>query len=191
MTRLRSDHFNGHYLQSDDPWEYAGSCYERRKYRLTVASLPRPYYDRAFEPGCSVGVLSEMLAARCRHLLSVDMEPRAVGSARARLDGLAGVEVREARVPQQWPAGRFDLVVLSEVLYYLDEADIGIALDRVRDSLVPDGHLVAVHWRGLADDYLVAGGDAVHAQLRRHLGFRPICGELEDGFVLDVMTTAL
>lgn len=157
---------------------------------MTVAALPRPTYARAFEPGCSVGVLTTLLAARCRSLLSTDMEPGAVRLAAARVAGLSGVTVEERRVPEQWPAKTFDLVVLSEFLYYLDEADIDSVVDLARSSLTADGHLVVVHWRGVADDYLVAGGDAVHARVGRHRGFRPLVRHREDDFLLDVLTPA-
>ena len=133
-------------------------------------------------------MLTTLLATRCRSLLSTDMEPRAVQLAAARVAGLSGVEVEERRVPEQWPAGTFDLIVLSELLYYLDEADIDRVVDHAQASLTEDGHLVVVHWRGVADDYVVAGGDAVHARVGRHRGFRPLVRHLEDDFLLDVLT---
>ena len=62
------------------PWGFADRWYEQRKYALTVASLPRPRYRRAFEIGCSVGVLTALLGERCGELLAVDVAAAAVAS---------------------------------------------------------------------------------------------------------------
>ena len=58
-------YFDEVYERSADPWRLATEWYEKRKYLMTVASLPRERYRRGFEPACSVGVLTEMLAERC------------------------------------------------------------------------------------------------------------------------------
>jgi hypothetical protein len=50
------------YAPGRDPWGFEGRWYERRKYACTMAALSRECSERAFEPGCSVGVLSELLA---------------------------------------------------------------------------------------------------------------------------------
>ena len=62
MTSTSRRYFDSMYEADADPWNFATSEYERRKYSLTVASLPRARYHHAFEPGCSIGVLSEQLA---------------------------------------------------------------------------------------------------------------------------------
>ena len=51
----------------------ADRWYERRKYAITMAMLPLPRYRHAYEPGCSVGVLTELLAARCDHVTATDV----------------------------------------------------------------------------------------------------------------------
>ncbi|KPC81578.1 SAM-dependent methyltransferase, partial [Streptomyces sp. NRRL F-6602] len=60
------------YADAPDPWRLADRWYEHRKYTLTLASLPRRRYRRAFEPGCSVGVLTRMLAGRCEEVVAAD-----------------------------------------------------------------------------------------------------------------------
>ena len=71
-------YFEEMYRDSDDPWEFGTSPYEQRKYAVTVASLPRIRYRSAYEPGCSIGVLTELLATRCDRLLSSDIIPSAL-----------------------------------------------------------------------------------------------------------------
>ncbi len=127
-----------------DPWD-TGSWYERRKRAVVLASLPRARYRYGFEPGCGAGELSTGLAERCDRLDSSDPVPEAVERARAARPG-AGVHV--AALPDGVPDGPLDLVVFSEVLYYLDDATVAATLDRVLSATAPGADIVAVHWRG-------------------------------------------
>ena len=80
-------------------------------------------YRHAFEPGCSIGTLTALLALRCDHVTAVDVADAAVRTADARLrDGGLREQVTLARssLDDAWPAGPFDLLVLSEVAYYLE-----------------------------------------------------------------------
>jgi SAM-dependent methyltransferase len=177
-------YFEDMYSGSDDPWQFDTRWYERRKYAQTVAALRKPRYRRAFEPGCSVGVLTELLAQRCEHLLAVDISAQAVSSARVRLAGYNHVTVDEWTMPD-WPAGPFDLVVLSEVGYYLDPDDLTVMLGSAVASVEPAGDLVAVHWRHPVSDYPQTG-DAVHAAIAAQPGLERACRHEEEDFLLEV-----
>ncbi|MET9479385.1 SAM-dependent methyltransferase [Streptomyces sp. NPDC006638] len=152
-----ADYFDGMYRGTSDPWDLAGRWYERRKYGLTVASLPRRRYRSAFEPGCSVGVLTSLLAPRCDRLLATDRVPAAVRAAADRTRDLPQVDVERLTVPAQWPEGRFDLIVLSELLYYFDDIALREILDRTVESLEPGGTLVTVHWNHPVAEHLRTG----------------------------------
>jgi trans-aconitate methyltransferase len=115
MTSTTRDYFDGMYEGSADPWGFETSAYEHRKYAVTVASLPRPRYGSVFEPGCSIGVLTELLAARSDRLLATDLVPAALDRARNRLAALPHVTVEARAIPDEWPEAMFDLVVLSEI----------------------------------------------------------------------------
>ncbi|MFD6417648.1 class I SAM-dependent methyltransferase [Streptomyces sp. NPDC060194] len=156
------------YAGTDDPWDLAGRWYERRKYALTLAALPRPRYRRAFEPGCSVGVLTRMLAGRCDEVLGADRVERAVAAAAARTRDQPNVSVRRLVVPEEWPDGRFDLVVLSELLYYFDDERLREILRLTADSLEPGGSLVTVHWNHPVPEHRLTG-----AQLQPYLAEVP------------------
>ena len=62
---LPPSYFDAVYAASSDPWQFATSDYERAKYAATVAALPKPHFEQAFEIGCSIGVLTGLLAQRC------------------------------------------------------------------------------------------------------------------------------
>ncbi|MFD8328017.1 SAM-dependent methyltransferase [Streptomyces lydicus] len=158
-----ADYFDAMYATAADPWDLAGRWYEQRKYALTLASLPRTRYRAAFEPGCSVGVLTRLLAARCDHLLAADRVPAAVTAATARTRDLPHVEVRRLAVPDAWPEGTFDLVVLSELLYYFDAATLRDTLGRTLDSLEPGGTLVTVHWNHPVREHCRTGPEVASA----------------------------
>jgi SAM-dependent methyltransferase len=177
-------YFDGLYERSKDPWGLASRAYEARKYALTLAALPRSRYRRAFEPGCSIGVLTGMLAERADVLLASDISLAALETARRR--GLPDhVELVAGAVPAAWPKGRFDLIVFSELGYYLCDEDLGSFIERASGSLEADGHLVAVHWRAPVPDY---PGDAarVHDRLRASR-LEPLAHYEDRFFVLDVL----
>jgi hypothetical protein len=55
-------------------------------------------------------------------------------------------------VPGDWPAGRFDLIVLSELLYFLAADDLHAIAARVRASLTGNGIVLLVNWLGATGD---------------------------------------
>jgi SAM-dependent methyltransferase len=183
---LPASYFAELYRQSPDPWSLAERWYESRKYAVTLAALPKSRYRRAFEPGCSVGVLTAMLAERCDELVAVDVAPAAVRIATERTRGHSGVDVSVMPVPAEWPSGSFDLVVLSEVGYYLDAAALRVLVNRSIESLDPGGALVAVHWRHPVADYPLHGDD-VHAALLADDRITPLVRHEEADFLLDVL----
>ena len=186
---LDADYFRERYAASPDPYGLAERWYEARKYTVTVALLPRERYGSAFEPGCSIGVLTARLAARCDNLLSCDVVPDAVASARGRTAGLPGVRVEQRAIPQDWPPGTFDLIVLSELLYYFDDADLNQVLRLAAGALRPYGHLLTVHWRHPAPDHPRTGDD-VHVTLARYAGLTRLAHYRDQDFTAEVFARA-
>ena len=173
------------YDASPDPWAFETSWYEQRKYALTLASLPRERYASAYEPGCSIGVLTRLLAGRCDSLLASDLITRAVEAARSRVRDLGNVRVEQLDTPREWPDGSFDLIVLSELAYFLQPPEVVELARRTGASLVAGGNVVAVHWRGPIDAWAVPAEQA-HALLREPGGLRSIAQHREKEFLLEV-----
>ena len=186
---LDTGYFDQMYAAAPDPWGLSTRWYEARKYAITLALLPEPHYQDAFEPGCSVGILTGMLAGRCGRVLAWDASAAAVRAAAARTAALPNVQVRRGAIPGDWPPGRFDLIVFSEVLYYFAGSELDRVLDRGAGSLRPGGSLLAVHWRHPVADY-PRGGDEVHRVLasRRDLARR--VGHTEADFTAEVYQRA-
>ena len=131
---------------AEDPFGYRSRWYEERKRALLLASLPRARFNRGWELGCSNGVLTEALAPRCERLLATDISPRATFQARRNLAHLPHVQVHCASHPQQWPAGRFDLIVCGEMGYYLAPEALPALRSGIHAALKDEGLLVACHW---------------------------------------------
>ncbi len=176
--------FEARYQASADPWYFASSPYELQRYEVTLAALQRATYRRAFEPGCSVGVLTAALARRCRQVVAWDIAAAAVSLARARCQDLPHVQIVRGDVAEAVPSGSFDLMILSELGYYFTAPQwrrVALALAR---RLEPGGELIAVHWLGDSSDH-VLHGDQVHAVLRAWLPFQWTGGSRHPGFRLD------
>ena len=184
VTATPDRYFDQLWGDSDDPWDHAGRFYEHRKYDLTAAVLPRSRYARAFEPGCGVGLLTQRLAGRADHLEATDRHPAAVRATRQRCRDHPNVTVSLSPLPDV-PASPFDLVVLSEVLYYFDTKQIADILREVSRVASDDAHLVAVHYRLPVAEH-AASGDDVHALLGQAAGWSRAVSHVEDEFLLDV-----
>ncbi len=181
------EHFDRLYASDPDPWKFATSEYERDKYAATLAALPRPRFARAFEVGCSIGVLTRQLAARCNAILAVDVADAALGGAAARCRDQSHVQFARMVVPQDWPPGAFDLILFSEVLYYLDDADRAAAARLSLQSLSPGGAMVLVNWHGPTDGFCT-GDDAAEAMIAACApALRPVTQQRAEKYRLDVL----
>ncbi len=182
---LGPEYFDAMYAAAPDPWSLRTRWYEARKYAISIAMLPGQRYRNAFEPGCSVGVLTGMLAPRCDRLLSCDMAPAAVKAASEHTARFPNVTVERRAIPGDWPPGRFDLIVLSEFLYYFGGADLDRVLDLAFAALRPAGTLLAVHWRHPVAEY-PRSGDDVHTALGRRAGLAKLADHTETDFLAQV-----
>jgi SAM-dependent methyltransferase len=179
------DDFRSLFARSDDPWMFRSRWYEARKRALTLACLPAPRYGSGYEPGCANGELSAALAERCDRLTISDGVTAAVELARARVAGLPNVRVLQAWVPQQWPDETFDLIVISELGYFLDREQLVLMATKVLSSLRPGGTVLACHWRWPIEQGEL-DGDTVHQILQQHLQMPRLCSLLEPDFRLDI-----
>ena len=182
---LPAGYFDAMYIGAADPWGFEDRWYEQRKYAISLAQLPAARYRRAFEPGCSVGVLTQLLARRCDALLACDVAEAAVRVAAARTRELPHVRVEQRDIAGPWPSGRFDLIVFSEILYYLGDHDLEQVLKNAAAALEPEGTLLALHWRHPVTDY-PRSGDDVHHVLRGQPGLARLVRHTEPDFLAEV-----
>jgi SAM-dependent methyltransferase len=169
---------------TQDPWGFATDADELRRYRQLLDTLPREHYASAFEPGCSIGVLTAELATRCDHVLAVDLSATAIAAAARRCESVtdATVELRVASLRDGLRPGDgpFDLIVLSEIGYYFTAEELADLVRSLVDRLVRGGDLVAAHWTGVSADH-VLGGEHVHDVIQAALGWTPLGPRLHTG----------
>jgi cyclopropane fatty-acyl-phospholipid synthase-like methyltransferase len=163
---LQPEYFDAIYSGDADPWKFATSPYERAKYTLTLNAMPNSRYARALEIGCSIGVLTRSLAARCDAVLAVDAAQTPLAEAKRRCADLQSVRFEQMFVPGEWPEGIFDLILLSEIVYYLSCDDVGRLAARVMQSLPKGGSVILVHWIG-ETDYPLSGDEAALSFIER------------------------
>jgi SAM-dependent methyltransferase len=191
MSSLPTTYFDDVYRASSDPWSFETSPYEKAKYEATLAALSKNRYRNAFEIGCSIGVLSEMLAQRCDKLLAVDASELPLETARKRLAPYSQVTIRKMTIPNEFPDQQFDLILLSEVGYYLVLDDLKRARQLMIDHLEIGGHLLLVHWTPFVHDYPLTG-DQVHEQFMDAAGegksLTHLSGKRTDKYRLDLFS---
>jgi cyclopropane fatty-acyl-phospholipid synthase-like methyltransferase len=163
---LRPEYFDTLYAADPDPWKFAVSPYERAKYTLTLKAMPKPSYRSALEVGCSIGVLTRLLASRCDAVVAVDAPEAPLIETRRRCADLPGVQVEQMFVPDEWPDSTFELILLSEVVYYLSREDVRRLARRVTRCLPKGGSVILVHWTG-ETDYPLSGDEAASLFIER------------------------
>lgn len=183
---LPAKYFNRIYDRNRDPWGFESSTYEREKYESTLRVLPNATYASGLEVGCSIGVLTRLLADRTESLLSLDVSEKALQQARARCAEFPHVGFEQARVPDEMPDGEFDLIVVSEMAYYLDRRDLETLTAGLAARHRPGGHLVLVHLTERVLDY-PATGDQAHDYWLTRSEWRHIHHERRPRYRIDVL----
>ena len=176
-------YFDALYNGNTDPWQYQTRWYEKRKRDMCLAILPQSQYKHGIELGCGNGMLSELLAQRCQALVSIDGNHQAVQLAKARLSELPHAKVIQGVIPNSlltlentlldtYPLSSdtptrespFDLIVISEILYYLSPNDIDTVITWTQQNLAIGGTLLCCHWRYAIEGFSMTG-ETVHQRL--------------------------
>lgn len=179
------EYFEQIFAGDGDPWCFETSAYEASKYDVTLAATAGRVYDCGLEVGCANGVLTSRLASLCKFLMAIDLSDSALSLARSRCSDLANVEFSKLVFPTQHLSGSFDLILMSEVVYYWSVADISAASSYVRSHLRPGGDLLMVHWTG-ETDYPQTGDEAVRLMQVGLPEFKIICADRYERYRLDL-----
>jgi len=183
-TTAAVERFERLYQESSDPWGYRTSEYEREKYAATLAALPKRSYGLCLEVGCSIGVFTGRLATRCQHVVAIDFSLSALQLAGHHLQGVPNVDLLRADFPEETPPGSWDLVVCSEILYYLQPPQFEQAVGWIKTQLGYGASVLAASWRGVGREEPLLG-DAVHDRLAQELAGWHVLDARQDGYRLD------
>jgi 2-polyprenyl-3-methyl-5-hydroxy-6-metoxy-1,4-benzoquinol methylase len=160
MNSHGPQHFRRIYSTSKDPWNYHSSDYEKTKREATIAALDGRRFRSGLEVGCSIGALTYRLAECCDQFLGVDFIDEALAVARVTCRQRPWVSFQNVRIPLEWPQGQFDLIVLSEVLYFLSSEDSLCLAARCRGCLTVGGAILLVNWLDKSPDDPCSGDAA-------------------------------
>jgi SAM-dependent methyltransferase len=131
-----AERFFEEHWRKGDAWSFDSSPWESTRLDRLRDILAEGRYERALEIGCGAGHFTERLLPLVGSVLAIDVAPAAIEKARARLatavagPGASGdprlpapprAEIRAANVMHTdlRAEGPFDLVVLTETVYYL------------------------------------------------------------------------
>lgn len=181
--------FDEMYAAGDDPWGFDSSWYEERKRALTLASLPERRLGRVLEIGPGTGLLTVALAERADEVLAIDVSAQALERVEDRLRsaGLADhVELRRGHVAYDWPEGEFDIILVSEVGYFLSSSECDVLLASARDHLSASGTLCLVHWLHPIEGWPL-DGHAVHDRALKLSGLERVVQHVETDLRIDVL----
>ena len=143
----RRDEFELLFQRDPDPWNFRSSPYEAAKFDATIAALGGRRFASGLDVGCANGVLTARLAAQCDRLLAVAVAQAALDLAAEEMarQGHGHVAFRRADIPDDWPTGRFDLIVLSEVLYFIGADEVRRTAAHVAQAALPGATVLSVN----------------------------------------------
>jgi peptidoglycan/xylan/chitin deacetylase (PgdA/CDA1 family)/2-polyprenyl-3-methyl-5-hydroxy-6-metoxy-1,4-benzoquinol methylase len=142
-----------------DPWQYH-SQYEVTKRHHVLEMLPECPIEEALEIGCAEGHLTELLHTRVSRLTALDISERALERAKVRCADASNITFVRSDIHEEVPNGPFDLIVCTEILYYMyDRHALAKFVSRAVERLSPGGHIVLEHPNMVSDDRTQTGFD--------------------------------
>lgn len=179
--------FEARYKKTADPWNFAGSEFEQARFDCIIQALSHRRYHNAFEPGCSIGTLTERLVGLCDRVDASDFSPTAVAHATERCAHLTNVRFTCAALTEDTPLSGYDLVILSEIGYYFRLGKWRTTVAKLAAAMDSGTTVLASHWLGQSSDHRLAG-DQVHEVLRAEPLLQLEHEERNPGFRLDRFT---
>ncbi len=156
-------HFEELFSKSPDPWNYTNP-YEQIKYEQTLSLIPDEPIEKALELACAEGHFTVQLAPRVKHLLAADISQIALRRAAERCNNLKNVAFQCLDITKDPIPGQFDLIVCSEVLYFVgDRSKLRTTAEKLADCLNPGGYLLMAHANLIVDEPNQPGFNWDHA----------------------------
>lgn len=184
QSKTSSGFFENRYRKSADPWGFASKEYEQDRFSIIFSALAHRRYQRALEPGCSIGTITERLATICDHVDASDFSESAVARARERCASLPNVRFSVAALTARTRMAGYDLVLFSEIGYYFRLGKWRSTVARLVQGMESGTTILASHWLGHSDDHRIEG-DAVHEVLRAEPLLQLEHAQRNQGFRLD------
>ena len=153
-SAIPASHFEMLFAQSDDPWGYCDLPYEQYRFDQTLKILKGQHFASGLELGCANGELTRRLAPLCKSLISIDHSMKAVECARAKVNDYPHIHLLCGSIPKDTPEGKFDLIILSDMLYYLGFDGVAELMSQLKHRSNPGTRLVMANYLGPTDTVL-------------------------------------
>jgi SAM-dependent methyltransferase len=143
-----------------DVWQHETSEFEREKYTYQLNFLKDRRYGRALEIGCGSGCFSRLIASIADEVVAIDVSSLAVERARSLSTEAKGITFEVVNIMEYDPvaAGAWDLIVMSETIYYLgwlySSFDVAWLAMRLFEATREGGRLLMCNTES-GDDYLL------------------------------------
>src|SRR5260370_37236370 len=169
MTReARRRQAAGYFAQRAHDWDHIRTLHatEERVEAALLTMLGAKPIRALLDIGTGTGRMLELIAPRAERAVGLDQSAAMLAVARAHIEarGLSNVQLRQGDIyAPPVERGAYDLVVIHQVLHFLD--DPPRAIQEAARALSPGGRLVLVDF--MAHDEEALRQDYAH----RHLGF--------------------
>jgi SAM-dependent methyltransferase len=181
MSGVPQSHLDALYAETDDPWDFRQSEHERTRFEATLAALPKARFRSVLEVGCGNGELARRIAPLCDDYLGLDAVDKALETAR---QTVPEARFEKAFLPCRLPGGAHDLIVLSEILYFLDPAGVTDLAMQI-DARWPGAHLLMVTYRGPSGNLLECEAALALFMATLDAGRRVATARLDPAFRID------
>ena len=139
------DGFENLFQSNPDPWDYESSPFEAHKRSVLLKHIGLSPRGRVLELACANWVTTRALMKVGLRVAALDGSSTAIAQARTRLGHIRRLRLLHANLPEGLPKERFDLIVVSEIVYYLGSIAARRLAASVADRVAPGGRVVVLH----------------------------------------------
>ena len=146
--------------QAGDYWQLDKDPFERDKYYRQLAHLKDRRYGKILEIGCGSGLFTRALAPLGERVIAIDVSPSAIDRAKklGTANGVIDFQCASALDFEPKSHGPFDLVVMSETIYYLGWIytffEVSWLAAELFDATSPGGRFLMCNSVGKGESYL-------------------------------------
>lgn len=138
------------FQRGEDPYGYWSHPHEREKQNIIESLVNGVHHESALEIGCAEGAFTKRLARFCRHVLAIDLSPTAIQRAQNKLRHQSNISLVCSNIRHCQFAAHWDLIVMSEVLYYVTGGsalrnEFQKLVNRITKGLKVGGKMILVH----------------------------------------------
>jgi SAM-dependent methyltransferase len=143
-----------------DPWRVGSSELDKASHEHQLGLLGEKRYERVLELGCGGGFFTRRLAEIADRIVAIDIASSAVEFAREPNFVSEAIDFRVADIVDYDPRaeGPWDLVVMSETIYYLGWVQplfrVGWLASQLFESTRPGGRFLMANTIGAEKDHL-------------------------------------